>query len=387
MNKKTNIFYVSDRIYPSGNAGGVRILHIASMLKNFFKVNIVTFNNKSAKKYEENNIIHFVIPFKTTHKLFSFINNYLLSGLRSLIIIKKNICPRSSILIYSTNIFFIIPIFYLKFKGHKLFFDVVENYSKNNFSAYLVNPKYYFFKIVYYLIYPRSDGNFCISSHIKNSFPEKLNTFILPPLYKKRCNNIISCSDRQISKYSIIYSGMPFGKENLTLMFKILEKLLAEGFKFDFHFTGIEKNRLLKKTSLNTKYPNLYQNIHIHGFLSQVNLHKLYIKSHFTFFLRNNYPSNISCFPMKLIEMMNFGIIPIISNTGDYGENLTDTNDSFIFQNLDEDYCLKKFSSVLLMGKDELIRISTRATQFVNDYDPYSFYQSHKSELTKFLFK
>tara|TARA_B100001093_G_C26850269_1_gene1024820 strand:- start:3593 stop:4135 length:543 start_codon:yes stop_codon:yes gene_type:complete len=180
---------------------------------------------------------------------------------------------------------------------------------------------------------------------------------------------------------------MPFGKENLTLMFRILEKLLSKGFKFDFHFTGIEKNRLLKKTFLNTKYPNLYQNIHIHGFLSQENLHKLYKKSQFTFFLRNNYPSNISCFPMKLIEMMNFGIIPIISNTGDYGANLTDTNDSFIFHNLDEDYCLKKFSSVLLMGKDELIRISSRATQFVNDYDPYSFYQSHKSELTKFLFK
>jgi glycosyltransferase involved in cell wall biosynthesis len=387
VKNKSNIYYVSDRIYPSGNAGGVRILHIASMLRNFLNVHIVTFNNKSIKNYKENDIFHFIIPLKIKSTLLSFFNNYLFSGLRTLNILKKNIRPDSHILIYSTNIFFILPIFYLKFKGHKLFFDVVENYSSNNFKLYYINPKFYLFRFVYCFIYPRSDGNFCISSYIGKYYPVKFNTFILPPLYKKRFDRKNLSFDNSINNYGIIYSGMPFGKENLTLMFKILDTLIRKGFSFKFHFTGIEKNRLLKKTSLDKNYPNLYKNTVIHGFLSQENLHNLYKNSHFTFFLRNNYQSNICCFPMKLIEMMNFGIIPLISNTGDYGRYLTDTNDSFVFNNLDEDYCVKKFSSVLLMDKDELSRISLSATQFVNDYDPYSFYQTHKLELTKFLFK
>lgn len=387
MIQKPNIYYVSDRIYPSGGAGGVRIQHIAFMLQNFFNVNIVTFNNKSNYNYEENNIFHFTIAYIVKNKFFAFINNYLLSGIRTFTILKKNILPSSHILIYSTNIFFILPILYFKFKGHKIFFDVVENYSSNNFFLYLINPKYYLFRFVYCYLYPRSDGNFCISSYIKEYYPSEFNTFILPPLYKKRSYLNISKFVKPSNKYSIIYSGMPFGKENLTLMFRILETLISKGFRFDYHFTGIDKSRLLKETSLDVNYPNLYNNIFIHGFLSQENLHNLYKNSHFTFFLRNNYQSNICCFPMKLIEMMNFGIIPIISKTGDYGANLTDASDSFIFENLNEDYCIKKFSSVLLMNKHDLGRISINASQFVNDYDPYSFFQSHQTELTNFLFK
>jgi glycosyltransferase involved in cell wall biosynthesis len=386
VESKPDIYYISDRIYPSGNAGGVRIFHIANMLKNFFNVHIVTFNNKSNFNYHENNIFHYIIPLQIKNKFLLVLNKYLFSGVQSFLILRRIIRANSHILVYSTNIFFLLPLFYFKFRGHKLLFDVVENYSSNNFFCCYINPKYYLFRFVYAFLYPRSDGNFCISSHIRNYYSLDFNTFILPPLYKKRYNQENSRFDRSIRNYSIIYSGMPFGKENLSLMFKILDTLLSKGFNFDFHFTGIEKKRLLRKTQLTINYPFLSRHIFIHGFLSQENLHNLYKKSHFTFFLRNNYQSNICCFPMKLIEMMNFGIIPIISNTGDYGSNLTDVVNSFVFQNLDEEYCIKKFSEVLHMDKDKLSRISLMSTQFVNDYDPSSFYQTNKTELTNFLF-
>ena len=101
----------------------------------------------------------------------------------------------------------------------------------------------------------------------------------------------------------------------------ILQLNSNERSRLKLNFTGVKKNEIMRYCEINDiNFDNVKDNLYFYPWLTQSELHSVYVGSHFQFFLRKNNPSNVSNYPMKLIEMLSFGIVPILSDVGDYGE-------------------------------------------------------------------
>ena len=383
-----NLYYISDRIYPSGNAGGIRIDYITRMFSFLYDVSVIAFNNKSKTNYINkinSKIKVYILSLESGRLIRKFLDRYIFSGIQASKIINSILVRNSTVVIYSTNIIFVLFVLCaLRRKSNvKIIFDVVENFGPNNFKFGVLNPKYFLFRILYNFIYCRGDGVYAISKSIRTDFVKKgVPSFILPPLFSSTEFN--NQKDYSLEIKNFIYSGNPFGKENLELMFAVLTILLERGNTLCLHLAGISIMDLNKYINFEKKYPLLRKNTIIYGWLPLSDLYKIYEKMHFTFFLRDNIQSNVCNFPMKLVEMMNYGIIPVISNVGDYAEALDDNLNAFLIDKNCESICFEKFIQILNKSTSELFNISKNARSSSKNYDYLVFYEKYKSELISF---
>ena len=383
------LVYVSDRIYPSGNAGGVRIDYISQMFSFMYDVIVIAFNNESTGSYikrANNEIRILVLPLDTKNFFKKFFYRYLYSGIKAYGLIKKLQINNSYILVYSTNILFVTLVLLATFhkKNTKIIFDIVENFGVNNFKFGILNPKYYLFRFLYNHVYNRCDGVFAISKRIQLDFSYRsIPAFILPPLFSS--SDFINTKNYNLTLKNFIYSGNPFGKENIQLMFIVLTKLLEKGFNLHLHLTGVSTHDWNKRINFQKNYPLLYENTTIYSWMDILDLYKLYSTMHFTFFLREEIQSNICNFPMKLVEMMNYGIIPVISKVGDYGNDLIDNYDAFLLESNDIQSIIKKFEMIFSMNHNQLFDISNKSIASSLKYDYAKYYNTNSVNLSSFM--
>ena len=384
-----NLYYISDRIYPSGNAGGIRIDYLTRMFSFRYDVSVIAFNNKSKTNYisEVNtNLKVYVLPLCENNKIVYLLDRYLISGIRAYNMMKRLSIENSKIILYTTNIIFVIIILFAlrSKKNNKYIFDVVENFGPNNFKFGFFNPKYYLFRILYNYLYSRAHGVFAISKGIQRDFVKKgVSSLILPPLFSS--TEFLRQKDYCVEVKNFIYSGNPFGKENLELMFTVLTILLERGYSLVLHLAGSSLNDYNKYTKFEKKYPLLRKNTIIYGFLPLSDLYKIYEKMHFTFFLRDNTQSNLCNFPMKLVEMMNFGIIPIISRVGDYAQVLTNNYDAFLIENNNIDSIIERFEQILEKSVEDFSNMSINARSSSERYDFISYYKKNANNIDSFM--
>ena len=88
-----------------------------------------------------------------------------------------------------------------------------------------------------------------------------------------------------------------------------------------------------------------------HGWVSSDQLHTMYTESHFLFKRVNQ--ANISNFPMKLIELLSFGILPILSDVGDYGKMISDGVDGFVVPTGNLDAAVDCLERVTMLSERE----------------------------------
>ena len=178
-----NIVYISDRIVPNGNAGGVRIDHITRMLQSIFsKVSVISFGEQNFKNFEDQRSFH---KIHLNKNFIGKLSSKFFSGYKAAKIYSEIMSNNDIIILYSTNIFFTFPVLlFAKYKRNKIFFDVVENFHHQKFFLGYFSPKYWLFRTLMRYVFTQGNGVFAISKAIAKYFNELgVSFFILPPLF------------------------------------------------------------------------------------------------------------------------------------------------------------------------------------------------------------
>jgi glycosyltransferase involved in cell wall biosynthesis len=387
--QKCKIIYIADRIIPNGNAGGVRVNYISRLFDYLgYKTTVISFNND--KKFVGlKNIEYLEIPMKFGYLFFFY--KYFLAGFFAIFLAHKSITINKkfdiSLIIYSTNIFFVLPIFcYAKLFNIKIYFDVVENFHSGRYKLGIFSPKFLLFKLLFKYIYSSGDGILGISQEIVKFFKRRgVKTILLPPLFEFDKEHL---KEKKLNLgVNLIYSGSPFGKEDLNLMIRALAGLSLDSRKhLVFNLSGVSKQVFIDFCDKNDiDFADISPMINFYDWLSVEDLYKLYDKSHFLFFLRKDNLANRSNFPMKLIEMLSFGIPPILSNVGDYGNIIKHQINGFIIPENDLRNAIKYLEIISKMKNQEYTLMQMKAFELGNKYDYRTYGKFNKQEILSFL--
>ena len=384
--------YIADRTVPNGDAGGVRVNYISRLFDNIgFKVSVISFFEDKKFDGHKNIQYHKIVQFKG---LIGSLYRYFGAGFSAICILQKilktDIKVSSRVVIYSTNLFFILPIlFYLKVKKVTVFFDVVENFHCGHYAFGRfgkLSPRYILIKSLYRFIYTLGDGILGISDAIQSHFDNLgVKSICLPPVYQQVPKNVkLKKLKNQIN---LIYSGVPYGKEDLRLMLKAMELISTDAKnKITLHFTGVDKEKFENFCDAHLiDVQKVMSLIRFHGWVSSDQLHTMYTESHFLFFLRESNQANISNFPMKLIELLSFGIPPILSDVGDYGKMISDGVDGFVVPTGNLDAAVDCLERVTMLSEREYQLMQTNAFKLGSQFDYRKYGTLFGNELSEFL--
>ncbi len=125
------------------------------------------------------------------------------------------------------------------------------------------------------------------------------------------------------------------------------------------------KTDLYKKLARENDLPIVF-----HGHLSRIDVHKIYEKSHAIIL-----PSASEGFPKVIIEAMNYGCIPIVSDVSSISQYIKHKENGFLIKQLNVKSVLNILSEFLNLSEKEYERI--RHNEVLDMYKfSYSFYNS-----------
>lgn len=159
-----------------------------------------------------------------------------------------------------------------------------------------------------------------LTDFYKKKHPDAKAKYIIYPILP---NNLTNITNEEIEaacnldKVNFIYSGNLQPWQNIDLMVENIKKISDNGNFFFQILTGNVEEMKIKFKEKNVDM----KNINIKGVASE-ELSEYYKKSHYGFILRDDLAvNNVAC-PTKLIEYMNYGIIPIVlsDEIGDFKE-------------------------------------------------------------------
>ncbi|QQV03724.1 MULTISPECIES: glycosyl transferase family 1 [Chryseobacterium] len=185
-------------------------------------------------------------------------------------------------------------------------------------------------------------------SHYKRKYPNSTSEYIVYPILP---NNLETMSEEEIlksntsDKVHFVYSGNMQTWQNIDLMLDIIKNISSNN-KYFFQILTGEIDRM--KNKFTDKQIKL-DNVDIRG-VSAEELSKYYKKAHYGFVLRDDISvNNVAC-PTKLVEYMNYGIVPIVlsNQIGDF--------DKLLFEYLPITQDLKQIESRKSVTNIKIIR-------------------------------
>jgi hypothetical protein len=395
--KKTRILLVAERKFPDGDAGGVRVRYMAKMFQaQGLEVLVLSngvnnhsdFNSKTNKYIFDG--ITYINNYSNTKKL-SFVKRYIYSGIKTANNVKKirDACYNDVIVLYSTNLIYCILIL-LKLRKYNycIWMDVVEFFHRSSYRYGVFNPRYLLYRICLYFIYPRYKRIFSISSYIERKYKIMgCKVVRMPPLYEYKSEKI-HYKNRNISaKIKLIYSGNPGRKENLKIMLGALNELPHNvKIKYEMHFTGVSKGQI--KTLLGDEsriLQSLDDVLVFHSWMSYDALQDLYLDMNFLYFIRDANESNLANFPMKLIELMSFGVVPFVSEVGDYGRMLSSGVDSIVVDNISKSSTIGALIYISKLSNNDYSKLSWGAFNYGKKYFDVNSFANNNKYLEKIL--
>lgn len=153
-----------------------------------------------------------------------------------------------------------------------------------------------------------------MGTFIQEKYSKLKISFLHIPIFNTLISSKIPVKNSAKEKPLIIYSGGVHGWQNLEKMVEATERLLG-CFNFLFLVSDVE----VMKSKFQNK--EILEKIEIRS-VSRNEIHKYYEKADFGFLLREDNPVNQVACPTKIIEYVNFGIVPILlqPNIGDFQE-------------------------------------------------------------------
>lgn len=218
-------------------------------------------------------------------------------------------------IIYSHSIYSSSRIWYLfPFLKNELILDVhgvVPEENKFYTGSYI---NYLYYSLIELVVFRNAKKIICVTTTMKvyyeNKYPKNLVEYIvysiMPPNLRDIDADELKKMKNKSSKIEIIYSGGIQGWQNIDLMLEIVSGTTLENINFTFLVNDIEAfNSILLNYNLDSEKLKV-----ISKFPDE--LWEDYSKADYAFILRNDDIVNKVANPTKMIEYLNYGIIPIV---------------------------------------------------------------------------
>ncbi len=193
----------------------------------------------------------------------------------------------------------------------------------------------------------------------------KCSTLIVPPLVDTETGDVnYEVNSRFVN---FIYPGAASDKDSFSCMLNALNCLDCKEKKVvRFHLTGsMSKEKLGEILGNKQIVESLEKVIVYHGWMTLEKLYELYRTSDYLLLARDENVVTLSNFPSKVPEMMNYGIVPVCSNVGDYTQNyLTDGVDSIQFDKDNIESCVNALrKAIKIKNENKLIQMKIQSRE------------------------
>lgn len=253
---------------------------------------------------------------------------------------------------------------------------VVEWPTEEQFTYGKLDFNYLLWHRVFYHWMGHWKRTIVISENLRRHFTQiGCQTFLLPPLIEYTGREK---KEKEVaSKIKFIYSGADEKKDAIANMLRSIALLSEEERKIcELHITGLKKEKAVTLLDSQSEILTLYkENLVIHGWMEYDQLIDLYIDSDYLLLARPRNQFTISNFPSKVPEMMNYGIIPVCSEVGDYTSSyLSNGEDCITFLGCSPEDCAKAIRTAIGIGQAERIKMRSNVLKTAKEKFDYTNY-------------
>lgn len=182
-------------------------------------------------------------------------------------------------------------------------------------------------------------------------------------------------------KRKFIFPANGMMKDSMSNMLEGLARCPKEiRDKVEFHITNYSKEKVEKITQ---EFPDeikerLDRMLVIHKWLEYDELIELYKKMNFLLLARDENQMTLANFPSKVPETMTYGIIPVVSEVGDYTRiYLKDNENSLVFKGSSVAVCIEAIVRATSLDNEEVRRLEKAARETaVNKFDYHNWLES-----------
>lgn len=356
MTKEINFVYTGSFLFPCGYAGTMRVRNLMVRQTGPVKVLLFKYNTNTKGIYDK---IDYYYVFKDYKNV--VINGllFLPSYCRAIYYLYKFKVPKAKNILYvysGINIENIIPILFSKAFGYKILVDVVEDFSLNQEKVSLIRK----IKISSNLFFEKhldkiANGVIVISRYLERKFIN-LN---VPILYLPVSANISQFERPKIGgekkfSYSILYAGTYGKKDGVSIILKAFKSVIEKRNDARLVLTGNPTKDILNEIS----HLNIYEFIEFTGYLNDKDYNVKIHESDILLMTRIDSKYANAGFPFKLGEYLATGNPVIASKTSDVEEYLTNGENAFLLETVNElelektiVYTLDNYEKALEIGK------------------------------------
>lgn len=238
---------------------------------------------------------------------------------------------------------------------------VVEWFPASEFKNKYFGLDFWKFWINFHYIFPKHNFLFPISTYIEDFYRKRdCNTLCLPIMsdpdefeVRKKSFNL---------KKKFIYPANGKIKDSVKVVLDSFSNLTnAELERLELHICGIKLKELEQVMTPRLK-KEIGKSVIVHKWMDYEDLIRLYNEMHFLILSRGINQMTLANFPSKVPEVMCYGVIPLVSKVGDYTKYyLTDSHDSFIFENNQVEECTSAIRRAANCSESELEQMSSNS--------------------------
>ncbi len=216
-------------------------------------------------------------------------------------------------------------------------------------------------------VYSRADAILSISEYIDQYYRNKGKTvYCLPPMIDSA---EYAAEVKKMDKLRFI---IPSQKDSLKAMIMAFMELEREEMEnIELHLCGIDED-VLRGMFPESAWNQLMGFSIIHGRLKYEELIALYQRMHFMVIARNICQRTLANFPSKVPEAMNIGVIPIVSDVGDYTKYYLKNGYDSIFINGDSTEEIRRsVKKAISLSKEEYNRYAANVRRTAREQFDY----------------
>ena len=291
---------------------------------------------------------------------------------RRIKILKEELIGRQDVVVaVSRNEEFLKALFRLRRKRHfKIVGTVLELFAREDFDGDQGEVRYLAYKKILDNYVTQFDLILPISTLIQDYYREKgCKTFLIPIMAD---NDEYQIKEKRFDKCRMIIPAMGKMKDALSLMIKSYMALdQKERDRTELHLCGIKKEQIAQILS-EEELSVFSQSAVFHKWMKYDELVELYQSMHFLLLARDDCQMTRANFPSKVPEVMTYGVVPIVSDVGDYTTFYLENNvNSLFFPNLDVETCADIIRSAIDMHYDVYMNFSKAARKCVKEKFDY----------------
>lgn len=309
---------------------------------------------------------------------------------RIAILKQEKISSEDVVIVLGRDKYFYTQLIKLREKiGFKIVGGVLELFEEVNMAGRDKQDKHKRYKIYKYILddlIPQFDMVIPISTYIEEYYKrKKVRTTCIPIMADP---SEFETVPKTRGKYKIIIPANGMMKDALPAMMKAVAALSEfEKKNIEVHLCGIKEVQLeviLGKEELSA----VKDVITVHSWMEYGDLVALYQQMHFLLLARDTSQMTLANFPSKVPETMGFGIVPIVSDVGDYTKYyLQDKVNSIFIDGSSKEACLAAIRAAISLSWDRYLEYSTNARKCVEEKFDYRVWTPTIQHMIESLFE